>query len=550
MSSSSSSEFDDRPIKVIIKKKKKVVIREEIEPNKDNRYCNVENCKEKKHGRFDECKDHFMKRHRKGSNFKWSPPEVGYKTIMDILECYPHVYSFDQIKISHIDDNSRSKIPISCMKCGYKWEPTISKIINGGTGCPDCLGTIRWNLERFQQRIYNINVNIDISRVKAEDIINHKSQILVSCVICNYIWETSINSLVCGSGCRKCSGKLPWSLARFKEAMINRTEININRVTEEHIKNGESKIPLSCNICNYEWSPILSIFIDKKSRCPSCIGNVQYNLERFTAKMVNRPEINISGVKEEHIRGSKIKIPISCNICYYEWESNIYNMISGKTGCPKCSGNARYNLAMFLDKIKDRNDIDVSEVKEKHIKNNSSRIPITCKKCNFKWTPQIACLVTGTGCPKCKNSKGIRCLEEHLNFLNIGFEIEKKFKNLHLEDKLRVDIYIPKMEGIKYPIFLEFDGDFPGSHFSYRNDREKARHVLTVKRDKIKDKYAMNNKMHVIRIPYTCFPKNSEEKLKETLEEALEILKTKKKPYLCLMDEELYRRRDENLLEE
>ena len=616
MSSSSSSEFDDRPIKVIIKKKKKVVIREEIEPNKDNRYCNVENCKEKKHGRFDECKDHFMKRHRKGSNFKWSPPEVGYKTIMDILECYPHVYSTNQISKNDIKNGKDSKISISCIKCNHKWKVTVGHLINSGTSCPECAGSIRWNLERFKNRMSertNINIsrikekdilnqnshvkvscntchhewsptighltgdktgcpscaghipwnlksftkamkkfpNINISGVEEKDIINENSRVRVFCNRCNHLWSPIISSLVRGHGCSACYGNIPWSLKRFKEAMRERKEINIDRVIEDHIKGEKSKIPLSCNICSYEWNPLLSTVTNKLHGCPNCAGNAPYTLEMFKARMLDRPEINISGVTKEHIKGAKSKIPIKCNECNYDWECGIYHLIKDKSGCPNCSNKAPYSLKIFLEKISNRDDIDITKVREEHIENCGSCIPIKCKRCKFKWNPKISSLVhKKSGCPRCKTSKAIRFMTKYFTVSEIDFEIEKIFENLVYINKLRVDIYIPEMEGIKYPICVEYDGDFPGSHFSYETDEERERHILTVKRDKIKDKYAKDNKMHMIRIPYTCFPNNSEEKLKETLEEALEILKTKKKPFLCLMDEELYKRRDENLLEE
>lgn len=484
MSSSSSSEFDDRPIKVIIKKKKKVVIREEIEPNKDNRYCNVENCKEKKHGRFDECKDHFMKRHRKGSNFKWSPPEVGYKTIMDILKCYSHVYSFDEISEEDIENGKDSKIPISCIMCNHHWKPSINSLLKGH-GCPDCSGNSPWTLERFQ-RVMSHNPNIDISEIKREHIKGDKSRVFVSCKKCNHRWNTDIDHLT-------------------------------------HHKRG----------------------------CPECAQNIRWDLTRLLMRLKNRLDIDLSLLREEDIVNSSSKIPILCNYCSHKWYPSIGHLVNSNSGCPKCCGKIRYNLIILQEKLKNRNDIDISHVEEKHIKGTKSHIPIKCRKCNHKWNPTITNLVNSkSGCPICNSSKAIMYIIGHLNKLNIIHKLEKTFVGMLDKSRLRIDIYIPEIEGIKYPIFIEYDGNYPGSHFSYQTDEEKKTHILTVKRDKIKDKYAKDNKMHMIRIPYTCFPNNSEEKLKETLEEALEILKTKKKPFLCLMDEELYKRRDENLLEE
>lgn len=615
MSSSSSSDFDARPVKVIIKKKKKVVIKSEIESGEESRHCNVEDCKEKKHGKFDECKEHFMKRHLTERTFKWSPKEVGYRNILKILRCYPYVYEIDQLEVNHMNNGSKSKIPITCLKCNHKWKVAIGHLINNGTGCPECAGSIRWNLERFKDRMSE-RTNINISRIKEKDIVNQNSHVKVSCNTChhewsptighltgdktgcpscaghipwnlktftkamkkfsniniseigekdiagensrvkvfcnrcNHLWSPIIGSLVRGHGCPACYGNIPWSLNRFKEAMRERKEINIDRVTEEHIKGVKSKIPLSCNICDYSWNPVLSSTL-RDYGCPNCAGNAPYTFEMFEARMLDRPEINISKVTKEHIKGVKSKIPIKCNGCNYDWECAIYHLIKDKSGCPNCVNKAPYTLKIFLEKIKDRDDIDVSRVMEEHVENSNSCIPIKCKRCKFKWNPKISSLIhKKSGCPRCKTSKAIRFMTKYLNDSKTDFEIEKTFKDLIYNGKLRVDIYISEIEGIRYPICLEYDGNFPGSHFSYNTDEERENHILTVKRDKIKDKYAKDNKIHMIRIPYTCFPNNSEEKLKETLEEALEILKTKKKPYLCLMNEDLYRKRDENLPEE
>ena len=551
MSSSSSSDFDIRPIKVIIKKKKKIVIKDEIGTEKESKYCNVEGCKEKKHGKFDECKDHFMGRHRKETKFKWSPPEVGYKTIIDILKCYPHVYSTDQVKVKHINNSSGSKIPITCLKCNYLWEVPITNLINAGNGCINCADRVRWNLDKFKKKMSE-RKEIDISKVNEKDIKSYLSHVPLSCKVCYYEWNPTISGVVTGGyGCPSCSGQAPISLKMFQKRMSYHKNIDITNVEEKHIAGIKSYVPVSCKICFHKWSPSITSLINNMSGCPKCAGILPWTLELFIERMSGKKEINISKVEEKHIKGKDEYVPVSCYKCQHEWFPSIASLVNRKSGCPKCAGTLPWTLERFIREMENKEDFDITKVKEKHINGYESHLPIKCKKCNWNWEPSIDSLINGKhGCPRCRNSKGIKCLEEYLKNLNIIYKLEKTFKDLLDNGKLRIDIYISEIEGINYPICIEFDGNFPGSHFSYQTDIEKARHISTVKRDKIKDNYAMNNKMHMIRIPYTCFPKNSEKKLKETLEEALEILKTKKKPYLCLMDEELYRRRDENLLEE
>lgn len=328
--------------------------------------------------------------------------------------------------------------------------------------------------------------------------------------------------------------------------MSKNEEIDISKVREEHIISHRSKIPISCVKCNYEWFPSIHNLISNKSHCPECSQVAPYTLERFRKRMFDRKEINISEVKENHIININSLVTIFCNICEYKWKTAITNLVNG-CGCPNCAGNARYDLERFKNKMVLREEIDISEVTEEHIKNKNSKVPVICTKCNYRWSPRVYSLtISKNGCPKCKISKGIIAITNFLDEMSISYELEKTFKNLKVKSYLRLDIYIHKFNEILYPICLEYDGNYPGSHFSYRDDEEKRSHILTVKRDKIKDEYVLKNKIHMIRIPYTCFPNKSSEDLIKRVGEVFEILKGKD-PTLILLDEKNYTDRDINL---
>jgi hypothetical protein len=145
------------------------------------------------------------------------------------------------------------------------------------------------------------------------------------------------------------------------------------------------------------------------------------------------------------------------------------------------------------------------------------------------------------------SSKAIKVITKYFDDLKIIHREEKTFEGLIDKGNLRIDIYIPRFPDIDFPICIEYDGNYPGSHFSYIDETGKQNHISTVKRDKIKDKFALDNRMHMVRIPYTCFSNNSIEQLVENLELAFEFLKSKKEPFLYLADVEPYRERDDYL---
>jgi hypothetical protein len=540
-------------VKEVTKVKRDVKLKEKSIEKEDN-ICTLSGCSTKKHGKFDECKVHFTERHRKGSQFKWRPAEVGYITIMAILKCYLHIYCINDITADNVDEGKDSKIPLSCLKCEYSWTPSIFNLINQGSSCPNCARKVPWTLKKFQNKMI-LRIEVNISGVRDEHIDNGKySHVPVSCMKCKYDWNPTISGLVNHkSGCPNCSKKVPWSLERFQEKMLLKIKISIVKVREKHINKGvDSHVPVSCRECQYSWTPTIDDLINGEYGCPDCAGNAPYTLERFQDKMSNRLDVDINKVEEKHIsEGVYSHVPVSCIECQYSWKPTIQNLINEGCGCPDCAGKAPWTLERFQDRMLSRPDVDISKVQEGHINGSRSPVPVSCVQYGHFWNPTISSLINnGSGCPKCKSSKAIKAITKYLDELDIEHKEEKTFKGLVYKSKLRIDVFISSYPKIKYPICIEYDGGFPGSHFNFQTSTDKESHLLTVRRDRIKDNFIIANKMHIIRIPYTCFVKNSIEMLHKTLEIAFNILKTKKKPFLYLADKKPYEIRDANLEKE
>lgn len=110
-------------------------------------------------------------------------------------------------------------------------------------------------------------------------------------------------------------------------------------------------------------------------------------------------------------------------------------------------------------------------------------------------------LLLKSGCKTCnKNIKSKLCLEieKWLKLYNIKFICEKTFDDLKYIGSLYYDYYIENW-GLK--IVIEADGS---QHFNYTgwDNKDSESLELRFNRDIIKDQYAIDNNICLIRIPY------------------------------------------------
>lgn len=148
---------------------------------------------------------------------------------------------------------------MKCNICQYQWWPIINQHLNKKSGCPDCVGTAPWTLERFIEKSIKIHgYGHDYSQITQIHIINCKSHVPIKCNTCQYQWSPSITSYINSKiGCPDCAGVIPWSLERFikKAVKIHGNKYDYSQITSHHIDGQKSQIPVKCNICQYQWTP-------------------------------------------------------------------------------------------------------------------------------------------------------------------------------------------------------------------------------------------------------------------------------------------------------
>lgn len=95
-------------------------------------------------------------------------------------------------------------------------------------------------------------------------------------------------------------------------------------------------------------------------------------------------------------------------------------------------------------------------------KNINSKVSIICKTCQNEFQQVAYRHLCGSGCPKCKSSKGEKLISSFLKEHNINFEQQKRFKECKFKRALPFDFYLPD-----YNLCIEYQGI---QHFEPRSE--------------------------------------------------------------------------------
>ena len=152
--------------------------------------------------------------------------------------------------------------------------------------------------------------------------------------------------------------------------------------------------------------------------------------------------------------------------------------------------------------------------------NNLSYITIVCRK-HGEFQQQVSVHINQeSGCPKCNRgfSRGEDRIAKYLTAIEVSFTREETFDKALMSDfglPLRYDFFLPA-----HNLLIEFDG---AQHFypirysaEETEDVIHARFLLTCKYDAIKNEYAKNKGITLIRISYLEF-----ESIETLLDQAL-----------------------------
>lgn len=263
-------------------------------------------------------------------------------------------------------------------------------------------------------------------------------------------------------------------------------------------KNDETKIVILCKIHGkFKQSPSSH---KKGSGCPLCgrkkIGLSQINSKEKFVEKVNKIHPNSFSFEKTIYQGAHKKLIVTCLKCKKDKKTSPVNLyyIEGCNCCTKRKPKLRIqDIIIRFNKIHDEK-YDYSLIK----KTNSSRslIKIICPHHGVFKQQIDTHLYKKSGCPKCKGSRGESRILRILNDKNIKYYYQYRVKinnSYHY-----FDFYIPENN-----LIIEFNGIQHYNSIGFFGG-DNALNIIQ-KRDKIKQKYCLDNKIEMLNIKYNEF---------------------------------------------
>lgn len=249
--------------------------------------------------------------------------------------------------------------------------------------------------------------------------------------------------------------------------------------------------------------------------CPKCLSMLQRNcirvpvtelnkrIQESTKSTVINKQIVIRYTNKLHNEKNSVVL-VRCNLFGHNKKLFPQTAVSiGKTNvCPECVKTREYNKKAgerLVEKINNiLNETNKSFSFFGSIDRNNRKIieyEIICKKCGCsEWRAERD--IKTAKCTICHpvGTKGESLVYDYLANLNLIFEKEKKYDDLKNIQNLEIDFYVPK-----YNLLIEFDGpQHEKPHPAF--DGLKG-FLKTIKSDWLKNRYALKNNIHLLRIP-------------------------------------------------
>ena len=243
--------------------------------------------------------------------------------------------------------------------------------------------------------------------------------------------------------------------------------------------------------------------------CPKCgLKNMKdkktKNLDNFI-----KDSIKIHGDKYDYSKvnyeGSNTPVEIICSR-HGEFLQTPSNHLIG-SGCQKCANENQSKQKKLTnnDFIKKSHEIhgdkyDYSKVNYLH---SHQKVEIICPK-HGMFQQNASSHMKGSGCPICSESKGEKLVRDILLRKNISSIPQHQFNDCTNEikgrhcRKLTFDFYLPK-----YNACIEYDGQQHFEPIVGWGGNGEENFVKRLKLDKIRDQYCKQNRINLIRIPYT-----------------------------------------------
>ena len=279
-------------------------------------------------------------------------------------------------------------------------------------------------------------------------------------------------------------------------------DVEINSEISIDIKdlapNSRKLVEVECDICHsikeIKFCDYITVFNKKnKYYCSKCKG------ESIKAGVNKKYGVDVDNVFQ--LKSVKDKIKITCKEVY-----GVNHHLQNKDILQKQidTNQKLYGVNFSLELRKHTQDDVINMCKKIHgnLYDYSKvvytivdeKIIIGCKK-HGDFSQVTREHLRGSGCPKCKTSKGENMIIDYLDVNNIPYIPQKKFDGCIYKTRLPFDFYFPDKN-----LCIEYDGI---QHFmSIEGWGGEDEFKLRKKKDKIKNEFCQENNIRLERIKY------------------------------------------------
>jgi hypothetical protein len=426
---------------------------------------------------------------------------AGRLTIRDFLEKAKLVHGdkYDYSKITYLYESD--KIRIVCKKHQIEFQQSVHKHL-AGQGCKKCsyeatgirCRTRVSDFIRKARAIHGDKYNYDGIEYK-----NNKTNIKINCPIHGDFFQSPSNHThkTNSQGCPECGGRTNWTQEKF---ISNAREVHEGKYNYDKVIfiNTIQKVIITCPEHGaFSQTPNKHL---SGQKCPRCAHNFKRTTESFIAKAIEIHGAKYSYDDTKYTSNHK-KVFITCPIHgNFEQSPANHTHKTNPQGCPKCSGRHPLNTDEFILRANEKHDFyyDYSKVVYERM---TSKVKIICPF-HGEFEQQSSVHLNGSGCQKCRLSKGEQKIQKALKELNVQFEQQYSFPDCKYVNPLPFDFLIRIGEN---QLLIEFNGEqhyrpvkFGGLADNTADDTFEE----VKKRDKVKKDYAIKNGIPLLIIRY------------------------------------------------
>ncbi len=337
--------------------------------------------------------------------------------------------------------------------------------------------------------------------------INYETKVKITCSLHGDFDQTP-NNHIHGQGCIECAGK---------KKLDNKTFIQ--RAKEKH---GEKYTYNKVNYINYDTivkitCPYHGDFEQTPHNhlngrgCLDCSGTKKKTTPEFIQQAKEKHGEKYIYDKLEYINNAT-EVKIIC-LVHGEFYQAPTSHLHGH-GCDKCGGGYKLSTEEFIEKSKKihGNKYDYRNTEYVDAK---KEVKIICSIHGEFYQRPDHHYLSGSGCYKCKMSKGEREVENVLKKIKIKYNCQHKFDDCLYKQKLPFDfvIFINNKIGL-----IEYQGEQHYKQVDFGGNNANSTLEENIRRDRIKADYAKRKEIPLLLISYDTFD-NIEEEIVKFIEE-------------------------------